>query len=346
MDYENTATLDSGLFGFQKSYDQSDIAIIPVPWDATVSYRRGTHQGPQHILQASTQLDFFDPETGSGALEAGIYMDPIPEDLLKLNQEATDVCMKVQQILETSDTSKGDELSSLTHQANELCSKMVNRVYVLAKKFSAEGKLVGLIGGDHSTPLGLIEAVGQNTSGDFGVLHIDAHHDFRDSYQGFENSHASIMNNVMKLQDAPKALVQFGIRDYSKSEFEFAKNDPRIHVLYDKSLHQQLHEGKSFAEVVRPYLDKLPQNVYVSVDIDGFDPALCPDTGTPVPGGLDYNQYLFLLDELRRQGKKLVGFDLVEVGPSTDPENEYNGNVGARVLYQLCRFGHLSRTSK
>src|SRR5574344_138134 len=101
--------------------------------------------------------------------------------------------------------------------------------------------------------------------------------------------------------------------------------------LYDTAMQSQLASGKSLEEVFSPYIEKLPQNVYLSIDIDGVEPLNCPNTGTPVPGGLRYGELEHLIFMLVKSGRKIIGFDLCEVGNS-----EWDLNVGARVLYQLC----------
>jgi agmatinase len=171
---------------------------------------------------------------------------------------------------------------------------------------------------------------------EMGVLHIDAHADLRAAYEGFAWSHASIMRNLIERTEISR-LVQVGLRDVTPSEAQLiSEAHGRIVALYDGDLAEAVLAGAPFSTVVARAIDALPRDVYVSFDIDGLDPSLCPNTGTPVPGGLSFHQACALLAGITRSGRRLVGFDLVEVAPG--PDGEWDGNVGARILYKLC--GH------
>ncbi|MGE4444796.1 MAG: arginase family protein, partial [Candidatus Altimarinota bacterium] len=125
-----------------------------------------------------------------------------------------------------------------------------------------------------------------------------------------------------------------GIRDYSKEEAtRMIDYGVKGACLYDTLMQAQLASGKSLEEVFAPYINQLPQNVYLSIDIDGLEPLNCPNTGTPVPGGLRYGELEHLIFMIVKSGKNIIGFDLCEVGDSAD---SWDANVGSRVLYQLC----------
>jgi agmatinase len=194
---------------------------------------------------------------------------------------------------------------------------------------------VGVIGGDHSVPLGAIKSIHEKYAGEFGVLHIDAHADLRIAYEGFTWSHASIMYNLMTSQHPPNKLVQVGIRDFCEEEVDFIRERKDIDTYFDLHLKKRMMEGESWKNLCIEIVSHLPDKVYVSFDIDGLDPTLCPNTGTPVPGGLSFAEALGLLRTICESQRKIVGFDLNEVsgGPTRE---EWNGNVGARLLYKLC----------
>ena len=171
-----------------------------------------------------------------------------------------------------------------------------------------------------------------------GILHFDAHADLREAYEGFEWSHASIMENVVKRLDGVAKLVQVGIRDLGEREFErIESSNGRIHVMFDKDWQRAKLDGASLRKLARSTIDELPDEVYVSFDIDGLDPTLCPNTGTPVPGGLGWSETMLWLEELARSKKKIVGLDLNEVSPGdTNPElDSWDAIVGARLLYRM-----------
>jgi len=168
----------------------------------------------------------------------------------------------------------------------------------------------------------------------FGILHIDAHADLREAYEGFEFSHASIMFNALKIPQI-KQLVQVGIRDYCEAELQLIQSDQRITTYFDRDLKYQQFEGKAWSVICNQIINKLPEKVYLSFDIDGLDPKLCPHTGTPVPGGLEFEQALYLVEKLVNSDRKIIGFDLNEVAPGND---EWDANVGARLLYRLSNM--------
>jgi agmatinase len=216
------------------------------------------------------------------------------------------------------------------------------------EKVLNEGKFPIILGGDHASPFGAIQVLAQKYK-NFGILHIDAHADLRKAYEGFEYSHASIFNNVVHKIPGVQKLVQVGIRDFSEEEYLLTQTNAKIKTHFDFEIQAKLENGESWKKLCKEIADALPENVYVSFDIDGLNPALCPNTGTPVPGGLSFSQAQGLLVELVAQGKKIVGADLCEVAPKLNAEKEqssqnseisvdaqWDANVGARVLYSLC----------
>ncbi len=320
-----------GLFGLETKRESSKLIIIPAPWDVTTSYSGGTYKGPEAILQASPQIDLYDIEFKE-AWKKGFHLESV-DNFFQANEETR---QQAKSIIDNWDEF-GDLSESAKNTAAEVnakTSEMVATVNKHAKSILNENKIPALIGGDHSTPQGLIEAVGEHYKGDFCILHIDAHADLRVAYQGFTHSHASIMYNVMSSEFAPKKLVQVGIRDFCKEEYEMARSDKRIESFYDNDIKTKLFDGKSWRKICDKIIKELPKNVYVSFDIDGMSPEFCPHTGTPVPGGLSFDQVTHLLSTLGHSGKKIVGFDLNEVAPGEN--SEWDGNVGSRVLYKLC----------
>lgn len=334
-----------GIFGIPVTAEEARLILLPVPWEVTTSYGAGASNGPRIIREASEQIDLFDFETGK-AYEAGYHMLPFPDDL----KEKNDVFKAKAQELIALRTELSEDFSVMDRLASEInkaCAEMVEWVEGQSRKVLADGKLLGVVGGDHSTPLGAIRAVSDVHKGDFGILHIDAHADLRQSYQGLTHSHASIMYNVMTDAKKPKKLVQVGIRDFCEEEYDLSESREDIKTFYDIGLKRRLLNGESWAAVVTDILKELPDKVYVSFDIDGLDPQFCPNTGTPVPGGLSVDQAFFLFHELAKSGRRIVGFDLNEVstGAMDNPHAEWDGNVGARVLYKLCGWSVVTNKS-
>ncbi|MDP2272152.1 MAG: agmatinase family protein [Archangium sp.] len=335
FDPNAAAQPDSGVFGLPFTPEEAKVVLLPVPFEATTSYGGGTADGPEQILQASRQVDLFDLDTGR-PYEVGISMLPHPENVRAWNDEAKALAAP---IVESGGL---DVDEAALAKVNALSEKMNDWVYQTAKKWMAEGKIVGLVGGDHSTPFGCIKAHAEKYP-NLGVLHLDAHADLRDAYEGFTWSHASIMFNVMKHLPGVRKLVQVGIRDFGEAEYTMIReSDGRIHTFFDARLARARLDGMPWREQVDAIVNELPQHVYLSWDIDGLEPTLCPDTGTPVPGGLTFAQAVALLEGVVRAGKKIVGFDLNEVSDGGGG-NEWNANVGSRLLYKMIGWTLVSQ---
>jgi agmatinase len=327
------AKAGSGIFGLPHSRDESSIILLPVPFDATTSYGHGTAGGPAAILQASLQVDLYDRRYGR-IYERGIFLEPESADIRDLSQRARELALP---IIEAGGAEPTDHAAVAQIDA---AGDRVNRfIYEHTRRVLEQGKLPGLIGGDHSTPFGAIRACAEHAAargGQFGILHLDAHLDFREAYEGFRWSHASIMYNVLTQIPQVSRIVSVGIRDFAEGEMDFGtEQGKRAITCYDLDWAERVHGGEVFADLAKEAVDHLPQDVYISFDIDALDPALCPNTGTPVPGGLSFHQALIILDTLRKSGRRIVGFDLVEVSPG-DSGSEWDANVGARLLYKLC----------
>ncbi|MDR2907053.1 MAG: agmatinase family protein [Bacteroidales bacterium] len=320
------AITNGHYFGFPDSVEESEIVLIPVPWDVTTSYRAGTSNAPEAIKAASLQLDFFDFDVDH-AWETRIGTEVLSQKIVDANKTYRKLSEQLIADLECGKPADEKVLESI----NKACEVVNNYVYALCKSHLDNGKKVGLIGGDHSSPLGYIQAL-SDVYDDFGILHFDAHADLRKAYEGFTYSHASIMYNALQLPSVKK-LVQVGVRDLCQDEIDLVNGDERVVQFNDFALKEAAFSGYTWKEQCASIIQQLPQNVYVSFDIDALSPENCPNTGTPVPGGLSYNEAIFLIKLLHQSGRTIIGFDLCEVGIAAD---EWDANVGARVLYKLC----------
>ncbi len=334
FDPNDTAAADSGIFGLPFNAENSLLQMIPVPWEVTTSYGDGASRGPRAILRASHQVDLFDLETGD-VYKNGYYMIDPPEQIEAWNKEFKAKAQRVLESIEDGSIDNDKEALRLQDEINKKSEQVNQWVYEQAKRIQSESRFAAVIGGDHSTPYGLIRATAEKFDGNFGILHVDAHADLRDAYQGYRHSHASIMFNVME-ELKPKALVQVGIRDFSPGEFEYIESNPRVHTFFDQVLKRRQHRGDSWQKICDDIVAKLPENVHISFDIDGLTPDLCPGTGTPVPGGLSFDQALTLFATVVESGRRIVSFDLNEVAEPEEPVSDWDGNVGARLLFKLC----------
>jgi agmatinase len=335
FDPDAAAKPGSGIFGLPFTREESRLILIPIPFDATTSYGGGASGGPAAILNASAQVDLYDLQYGR-VYEAGLFMEPIDETVLHLSLKARQAAKPV--IEAGGAEPRIVRLRAPLMEINAACETVNRFVHERVSRVLREGKLPGLVGGDHSTPFGAIRACAEHVGADgIGILQIDAHMDLRDAFEGFQWSHASIMFNVLKHIPGVRRLVQVGIRDFGESEMTISKESGgRVVTHYDLDWSKRLMRGEHFEKLCQEAADALPRNVYISFDIDGLDPALCPHTGTPVAGGFSFNQMSVLLETLARSGRRVVGFDLNEVSPSDYPSDEWDANVGARALYKLC----------
>ncbi len=319
----------NNLFGLPFTPETAKLVIIPVPWEATVSYRTGTSLGPEAVLKASRQLDFFHREIPD-AWKLGVAMLPVP---LSIKEESNRLRTLVEYYHAVASVD-AEQSAVITDKINEASESLNIYVKKTVDQHLAEGKMVGMLGGDHSTPLGFFRALKEKHAS-FGILQIDAHADLRKSYEGFTYSHGSIMYNAMRIP-AVTRLVQVGIRDFCEEEFQqMQRGNGRVRTFFDDDIKASLASGKKTWDVLcREMVRELPDKVFISFDIDGLDPKLCPHTGTPVPGGLDFNQALTLIKTVAASGRTIIGFDLNEVAPGN--EGDWDANVGARILWNLC----------
>jgi len=327
----DAATNDSNLFGLPFSVDEARVVIVPVPWEVTVSYGGGTVGAPEAILAASLQVDLFDPYLPN-AWKIGVALDRMPSSLAQTSRRFR---RRVESYLDQMAEGKENSAMGKTRrEVNAACEKMVVQVGQTTGKHLDDGKLVGLIGGDHSTPLGFMQTLAERHSS-FGILQLDAHADLRNAFDGFRYSHASIMFNALKIPAVSK-LVQVGIRDYCAEEVEvIRKSRGRVVTHFDRYLKRAVYAGKSIASLHRAIVRQLPKKVYISFDIDGLDPKLCPHTGTPVPGGMEFEEAVHLLQAVADSGRTIIGFDINEVSPRN---NEWDANVGSRLLFRLINI--------
>jgi len=326
---------NNNVFGLPFSEQDARLVILPVPWEVTVSFGSGTARSSEQIMKASLQVDLFDPEVPDGWKEGFFLRETDKKILLKSDYLRKEAELYIDYISQGDVVANNQFMCKTLKEVNEGGYFLNNWVHHQTKELLDKGKLVALLGGDHSTPLGYMKAIGEK-HGDFGIMQIDAHCDLREGYEGFVYSHASIMYNALKEVPQLKKLVQVGIRDYSQGEHEFIQqNADRVKTYFDADIRSRQFEGETFKQIVDEMIAQLPQKVYISFDIDGLDPKLCPNTGTPVQGGFETEQVFYIFKKIQQSGKQIIGFDLSEVSTS---ETCWDANVGARVLFKLCNL--------
>ncbi|RYD94676.1 MAG: agmatinase family protein [Sphingobacteriales bacterium] len=335
FDPNSAGNPNNNVFGLPFSEDDSRLVILPVPWEVTVSFGSGTARSAEQIMKASLQVDLFDPDVKDG-WKQGFYMRETDRKILMksdyLRKEAE---LYIDYISNGEIVGENQFMCKSLREINEGSHFLNNWVQQQTKALLEKGKLVALLGGDHSTPLGFYKSIAE-VHGEFGILQIDAHCDLRIAYEDFVYSHASNMYNTLKEVPQMTKLVQVGIRDYSEGEYDYIQeNSGRIKTFFDREIRHRQYEGETWKSICDDIISQLPEKVHISFDIDGLDPKLCPNTGTPVQGGFETEQIYYLFNKIRQSGKKILSFDLNEVSTS---ENLWDANVGARVLFKMCNM--------
>jgi agmatinase len=265
------------------NYQESEVIIVPVPYDETSTWMKGADKGPDAILDASVNLEFYDIETSSEAHLKGIFT--VPPIIQKESPEL-----------------------------------LTEEVYYRILTLLAEKKFPVVIGGNHTVSIGSIKAYSEFYY-NLSILQLDAHSDLRQEYEGSKFNHACAIARAREF--AP--VVQVGIRSMSAEEVPYVERDRMFysHELYhDKSLYKKA-------------LDKLSENVYITIDLDVFDPSLMPSTGTPEPGGPSYFELMHFLRDVI-MNRNVVGFDIVELCPSAT--NKAPDFIAAKIIYQLLSY--------
>ena len=335
FDPNSVGNPNNNIFGLPFTEEEARLVILPIPWEVTVSYNAGTARAPEHVFKASLQVDLFDPEYKDEWKQGYFMRSSDRKILMKSDYLRKEAELYINYIAGGEDVNANKFMCKTLKEVNAGGLLLNDWVYEQTKDLMAAGKLVALLGGDHSTPLGYFKAIAEK-HGDFGILQIDAHCDLRMAYENFVYSHASVMYNALKEIPQLKKLVQVGIRDYCEEEWNFINaNTDRISTFFDKDIKERIYEGDSWNNITNQIIDQLPANVFISFDIDGLDPKLCPHTGTPVQGGFETEAIFYLFKKIQKTGRKIVGFDLNEVGISQD---EWDENVGARCLFKLCNL--------
>jgi len=335
FDVNAVANRNNNIFGLPFSEEDARVILLPVPWEVTVSCNAGTSRAIEHIFAASTQIDLFYADIPD-AWKQGFYMMPVDRKILMksdyLRKEAE---LYIDFIAHGQDINQNRFMLKSLKEINEGSEMLNNWVYQQTKDLLNRDKIVGLLGGDHSVSLGYFKALAEKYPS-FGILQIDAHCDLRQAYEKFNYSHASIMYNALNEVSAIEKLVQAGVRDYCEAEWNYICNSNYKVITYlDQRIKERMFAGENWMHIVDEMIQHLPQNIYFSFDIDGLDPKLCPHTGTPVPGGFQSDEILYLLKKIVQSGKKLIGFDLVEVGVG---ETNYDAVVASRILWKICNL--------
>jgi agmatinase len=278
------------------AYDSSKIVILSAPYEKTVSYGGGTAKGPEAIIDASHYVEFLDDEF------------------------FRELCFE-----------QGIATFPPLNFGKRIGKSMLDHLQKSVSEQIANDKFVVTLGGEHTIATAPIMAhYGHYPK--MSVLHFDAHSDLRMEYSGTPYSHACFMARVADAGLPMKRVIQVGIRAQEKAEFEYAKK-LGVQTFYATEIRKGEH-GKDWQKSVAK---ALPTNeVYVTFDVDYFDPAIMPSTGTPEPDGFQWNETMQIFRELNRTGKRIIGFDVVELSP--DPKTKHATYLAAKLVYRMLNF--------
>ena len=266
------------------AYAQAAAVILPIPFDKTSTWLKGADKGPAAIIEASKYLEFYDIETDSEVYKKGIF---------------------------TADPIRASSSSVLLRKTEAAVSGYLR-----------DNKLVVSLGGDHSISIGVIKAHAKHYR-NLSVLHLDAHADSRDSYEGTPYNHACV---IARAREFTKTIVSVGIRSMDAPE---RANVDRKRMFFA----HDIHDSDNW---INKAVSQLTDNVYITIDLDVFDPGIMPSTGTPEPGGLGWYQVMKLLAAVSRS-KQIVGFDVVELCPSRNKAPDF---LAAKLIYTLLSYIH------
>ena len=331
----NGAIPDNGnYFGIPLSPDEAALVLISAPWDVTTAVRVGSSYAPDAIIEASRRVDFFEP-MAPYSWRKGIATASIDYTMQDTSHHLRADAVRVTKVHDDLGSSAFDHLvyERSLRRVNEASAIVNDNIYAQSKHWLDKGKIVGLVGGDHSVAYGHIRAVAERY-GKIGVLHIDSKCNLRIAHQGFEYSHASVMYNVLRDIRAVDSLVAVGVRAFSPEEWERAQSDSRVKLFTGQSIWSRQFEGVTWSTIVDEIIAELPENVYISLDVDGLTVECSPNTGSLVAGGLRLPEVVYLMGRIVDSGRKIVGFDLTEVVPNM--EDKIDAMIAARMLYNMC----------
>ena len=310
--------------------EKADVVVVSVPWSVTADYGRGATYTPDAVIEATARCGNYDAWSGV-SLEGRVATAEIDYNIQELSEQLGRDAERVAQVGEGSSFT-GDYALRKVKSINEGFDAMHRSTYEQTLRYAKQGKTVAVVGGDHSVSYGAVKAVAECNEG-LGVLFVDAHTDFVAEGEVFNFSHRSIARNIIEDIPLVERLVAVGVRESSRGESERVGGESKVELFPAESLAQARFEGKSWGEQCREIVERLPQKVYISFDIDALKIEFCHNTNAPVPGGMTFDEAIYLINSVVASGRKIVGFDITEVVPHL--KNTMDATVAARLLAKM-----------
>ena len=325
---------DNAGYYFRDAMSTADapLVLVSAPWAVTSAGGQGAAYAPDAIIDASTTVSLYDVVSDVD-IEGKVATAEVDYDLQESSLQLGGDAAKVVAHIEDGGVLSGDYFARKVVRINLGFRDMQRSVGKRVFRFADKGKIVGVVGGDHSVTFGAVRALA-SVHPDMGVLFVDAHSDLRTSGKIFDYSHLSVARNIVEEINQVSQLVQVGVRDITREEFDYATKHPRITLFSHERLASERFNGRSWADVCDGVVAALPEKVYISFDIDALSPECCPHTKRPVAGGMTFDEAVCLINRVAESGRKIVGFDLTEIVPVV--ESNVDAAVGTRMLVKLC----------
>lgn len=330
---DDTSTDGGFYFNDATQVEDAEVVIVSVPWSVTSDYGRGATYTPDAIIDVSAKSGVYDALSGVN-LKGRIATAVIDYNIQEISEQLGRDAERVDDYLGGGTTPLPKEYIMRKKGAiDEGFSEMQKSTYQQVKQYAEMGKVVAVVGGDHSVAYGAVKAVAECYEG-VGVLFIDAHADFEISTAGYNYTHRTIARNIIEEIDSVERVVEVGVRDVSQEEMTLVQSSPKVDIFLAESLAAARFEGRSWKELCQEVVSKLPQRVYISFDIDALKIEFCQNTNAPVPGGMTFDEVIYLIGCVAASGREIVGFDISEVVP--DLEDRMDATVAARLLGKMC----------
>ena len=335
---------DNGGYYFRDamSVQDAEVVLVSAPWAVTSAAGQGAAYTPDAIIDASTAVSLYDT-VSQISIEGKVATAEVDYDLQESSLQLGGDAAKVVSHIEDGGTLSGDYFIRKVNRINIGFRDMHRSVGKRAFRFADKGKIVGVVGGDHSVTLGAVRSI-SSVYPEMGVLFIDGHCDLRQSGKIFAYSHLSIARNIIDEVPQIAKMVQVGARDMSLEEVEFATAHPKIELFSHEDMVRSLYSGENWINICDKIAESLPKQVYISFDIDALTPECCPNTKRPIAGGMSFDQAVILINRVVESGRQIIGFDLTEVVPVS--EGSIDSAIGARMLVKLCAAALKSKNNK
>lgn len=317
-------------FGDVTAPESADVVVVSAPWSVTSDYGRGATYTPDAVIDVSLGKELYDATSGL-TVEGRIATAEIDYNIQELSEQLGREAERIMRIVGDDEGAVSEYVARKVANVNEGFAEMHKSIYKQVRHWVESGKRIALIGGDHSVAFGAVKALAEYND-DLGVLFIDAHADFGGG-EPFNYSHRTIARDIIESIPSVSKLVQVGVRDIDRAEVEAIRANEKVELFFAEKLAARRFEGVCWGDLCREAVEKLPNKVYISLDIDALKIEFCNNTCMPTPGGMTFDEVVYLVNCVIESGREIVGFDISEVVTSLN--SRMDAIVAARLLAKL-----------